>query len=171
MNLAEPVSKEVAGESIGETYPRFAPGVVYSRDMQPRDNELVPVIKIVQEVDGIPWKRHGLFPAYWPLLERIDGKRSVRDIVGELAYLPGYMQHGTLGERQKMMTELFQELYDKNITLPGQRRRATGRLQRRPQRAAATQPAATQNISRNDPCPCGSGRKYKRCHGRMATAR
>ena len=61
-----------------------------------------PVIKIVQEVDGIPWKRHGLFPAYWPLLERIDGKRSVRDIVDELAYLPGYMQHGTLGERNKM---------------------------------------------------------------------
>ena len=175
---AEPVSKEVAGENIGETYPRFAPGVVYSRDMQTRDNELVPVIKIVQEVDGIPWKRHGLFPAYWPLLERIDGKRSVRDIVDELAYLPGYMQHGTLGERNKMMTELFQELYDQNITLPGQQRRATGRLQRRPQRAAATQPAtivekpaATPNISRNDPCPCGSGRKYKRCHGRMATSR
>jgi preprotein translocase subunit SecA len=21
------------------------------------------------------------------------------------------------------------------------------------------------NISRNAPCPCGSGRKYKRCHG------
>ena len=21
---------------------------------------------------------------------------------------------------------------------------------------------------RNDPCPCGSGRKYKQCHGRLA---
>ncbi|MFV2007168.1 MAG: SEC-C metal-binding domain-containing protein, partial [Longimicrobiales bacterium] len=21
---------------------------------------------------------------------------------------------------------------------------------------------------RNDPCPCGSGKKYKKCHGRMA---
>ena len=21
------------------------------------------------------------------------------------------------------------------------------------------------SVSRNDPCPCGSGRKYKRCHG------
>ena len=146
--------------------------------MQPRDNELVPVIKIVQEVDGIPWQRHGLFPAYWPLLERIDGNRSVRDIADELIYSPGYMQHGTIGERKKMMTELFQELYHKNITLPGQRRRATGRLQRRPRKAAAKQPAAiankvvaAQNIGRNDPCHCGSGKKYKRCHGRMATAR
>jgi preprotein translocase subunit SecA len=21
------------------------------------------------------------------------------------------------------------------------------------------------NVGRNDPCPCGSGRKFKRCHG------
>ena len=24
---------------------------------------------------------------------------------------------------------------------------------------------AFANVGRNDPCPCGSGRKYKRCHG------
>lgn len=23
------------------------------------------------------------------------------------------------------------------------------------------------HISRNDPCPCGSGRRYKHCHGRL----
>ncbi len=27
-------------------------------------------------------------------------------------------------------------------------------------------PATTQRVGRNDPCPCGSGKKYKRCHGR-----
>ncbi len=27
------------------------------------------------------------------------------------------------------------------------------------------------NVSRNDPCPCGSGRKYKRCHGDPARRR
>ncbi|MDR0587919.1 MAG: preprotein translocase subunit SecA [Burkholderiales bacterium] len=27
---------------------------------------------------------------------------------------------------------------------------------------------ATQKIGRNDPCPCGSGKKYKQCHGRIA---
>ena len=25
-----------------------------------------------------------------------------------------------------------------------------------------------QKIGRNDPCPCGSGKKYKQCHGRLA---
>jgi preprotein translocase subunit SecA len=24
-------------------------------------------------------------------------------------------------------------------------------------------------VGRNDPCPCGSGKKYKKCHGDVAT--
>jgi preprotein translocase subunit SecA len=34
--------------------------------------------------------------------------------------------------------------------------------------AAAEPDPAWANISRNDPCPCGSGEKYKHCHGRLA---
>jgi hypothetical protein len=26
-------------------------------------------------------------------------------------------------------------------------------------------PASSDKVSRNSPCPCGSGKKYKRCHG------
>ncbi|HVH36436.1 MAG TPA: SEC-C metal-binding domain-containing protein, partial [Tahibacter sp.] len=38
---------------------------------------------------------------------------------------------------------------------------------------AATAPAVAQfnqgpKVGRNDPCPCGSGKKYKQCHGRLA---
>ena len=29
-----------------------------------------------------------------------------------------------------------------------------------------TQPAEHPKIGRNDPCPCGSGKKYKKCHGK-----
>jgi len=28
--------------------------------------------------------------------------------------------------------------------------------------------AAQKKVGRNDPCPCGSGKKYKKCHGRNA---
>ena len=31
-----------------------------------------------------------------------------------------------------------------------------------------TSPAVSHKIRPNDPCPCGSGKKYKNCHGRMA---
>jgi preprotein translocase subunit SecA len=27
---------------------------------------------------------------------------------------------------------------------------------------------AVPKVGRNDPCPCGSGKKYKQCHGRLA---
>jgi len=44
---------------------------------------------------------------------------------------------------------------------------------RPPQRKAAPlrrvvsskQPARNLKVGRNDPCPCGSGKKYKQCHG------
>jgi preprotein translocase subunit SecA len=27
---------------------------------------------------------------------------------------------------------------------------------------------ASQKVGRNEPCPCGSGKKYKQCHGKLA---
>ena len=34
--------------------------------------------------------------------------------------------------------------------------------------AAAADAAPRRKVSRNEPCPCGSGKKYKHCHGRIA---
>jgi preprotein translocase subunit SecA len=34
--------------------------------------------------------------------------------------------------------------------------------------AAGSDPYAGTGISRNAPCPCGSGQKYKHCHGALA---
>jgi preprotein translocase subunit SecA len=31
--------------------------------------------------------------------------------------------------------------------------------------AAASRPVSLPKVGRNDPCPCGSGKKYKKCHG------
>ena len=31
--------------------------------------------------------------------------------------------------------------------------------------ASTAQPIISEKINRNDPCPCGSGKKYKKCHG------
>jgi preprotein translocase subunit SecA len=33
--------------------------------------------------------------------------------------------------------------------------------------AAVTQPDNWGKVPRNAPCPCGSGKKYKHCHGRL----
>lgn len=34
--------------------------------------------------------------------------------------------------------------------------------------AGAASPKKVESVSRNQPCPCGSGKKYKRCHGAAA---
>ena len=38
------------------------------------------------------------------------------------------------------------------------------------QDATKTQPIVNMmpKVGRNDPCPCGSGKKYKHCHGALA---
>jgi preprotein translocase subunit SecA len=43
-------------------------------------------------------------------------------------------------------------------------------VQEPPQEAAKPQPVRRfgDKVGRNDPCPCGSGRKYKQCHGKLA---
>ncbi|MDD9892278.1 MAG: SEC-C metal-binding domain-containing protein, partial [Gammaproteobacteria bacterium] len=51
---------------------------------------------------------------------------------------------------------------------PSQQPRAA---QRPPQRQQAPRKPATvqrqmPKVGRNDPCPCGSGKKYKQCHGK-----
>jgi len=35
-------------------------------------------------------------------------------------------------------------------------------------RVQAAAPAQAPRVGRNDPCPCGSGKKYKHCHGKLA---
>ena len=48
-----------------------------------------------------------------------------------------------------------------NIGLSG------GRQQAGPHRAGKAQPVKVgEKVGRNDPCPCGSGKKYKQCHGK-----
>ena len=40
-----------------------------------------------------------------------------------------------------------------------------GAIERQPRTAGAAGGAAVEKVGRNAPCPCGSGKKYKRCHG------
>ena len=37
-----------------------------------------------------------------------------------------------------------------------------------PQRTPPSKQSKFQNVGRNDPCPCGSGKKFKQCCGRTA---
>jgi len=42
------------------------------------------------------------------------------------------------------------------------------RIEANASRPQNRQPVSAEKIGRNEPCPCGSGKKYKRCHGAVA---
>jgi preprotein translocase subunit SecA len=104
--------------------------------------------------------------------------------------LRGYAQVNPLQAYQKEGFTLFEEMIGrieaeaakKLLTVQLVREEDVERMeeQRRPQPMTLTHgavvdaaPAQNKNVNaegdklgRNDPCPCGSGKKYKRCHGR-----
>ncbi|MGH8910874.1 MAG: SEC-C metal-binding domain-containing protein, partial [Acidimicrobiia bacterium] len=45
---------------------------------------------------------------------------------------------------------------------------APARVEANASQAQSRQPVSADKIGRNEPCPCGSGKKYKRCHGAVA---
>ncbi|MBI5619619.1 SEC-C domain-containing protein [Candidatus Gottesmanbacteria bacterium] len=41
---------------------------------------------------------------------------------------------------------------------------AVRRMQTNTPKTSVAQPIVTKKLGRNDPCPCGSGKKWKKCH-------
>ena len=48
--------------------------------------------------------------------------------------------------------------------------RSSQRLEAAPERPEPVTPFVREQpkVGRNQPCPCGSGKKYKQCHGRLS---
>jgi len=64
-----------------------------------------------------------------------------------------------MAQRQQQMQE-GRANADGKLAEPAAPRAAT--------RQQAAAPAGGPKVGRNDPCPCGSGKKYKQCHGKLA---
>ncbi|HKI86511.1 MAG TPA: preprotein translocase subunit SecA [Thermoanaerobaculia bacterium] len=111
--------------------------------------------------------------------------------------LRGYGQQDPLNEYKRESFELFQEMKERiedtivktlfrlepiseeqlaEQRQRRQRRSAPARLQHAaPAEASAPAPQTVvrkgEKVGRNDPCPCGSGKKYKKCCGAVSVAR
>jgi preprotein translocase subunit SecA len=82
--------------------------------------------------------------------------RSLRTNVDDIARTSGQAKSDGSDERAKATTSRRQS--------SGNRSNGQGQG-RAPVAAAATRTIAANKIGRNDLCPCGSGKKYKKCHG------
>jgi preprotein translocase subunit SecA len=112
------------------------------------------------------------------MLSVIDNKW--REHLSEMDYLRAGIGLRAMGQRDPL-TEYQREAYDMFAELVESVKRDAVRYLFRvelaqpksePQRVEANptggkpaKQAVSDKIGRNDPCPCGSGKKYKRCHG------
>jgi preprotein translocase subunit SecA len=108
--------------------------------------------------------------------------------------LRGYGQRDPLVEYKKESFDLFQEMMERiqdrvvkylwkmEIVVESEQQQQAPRVQRMPPPKPKQQPMFFSSgqqepqtvkrkeakVGRNDPCPCGSGKKYKKCHGTAA---
>ena len=111
---------------------------------------------------------------YW--VQHIDQMSELRQGIG----LKSYAQVNPLREYQEVGFRMFSELVlsiEDNVTKYVLRAVVRDNLQRvqvaKPTSTSSgkdeetkRKPRTSTKIGRNDPCPCGSGKKYKHCHGR-----
>jgi len=156
---------EVAGERIHQLYDR--------RETEFTEPVMRQIEKIVmlQTLDLL-WKDHLL----------------AMDHLKEGIGLRGYAQQNPLVEYQKegfsmfeaLMETLQRDVVEKVFSVQLTRQQDVQQIQQqpKPQRVVMSHGGETQaqaaapikrdheKVGRNDPCPCGSGKKYKRCHGK-----
>ena len=119
------------------------------------------------------------------MLQVIDARW--REHLAEMDYLRAGIGLRAMGQRDPL-AEYQREAYDLFTDLVAQVKRDAVRYlfhvqlaqpRTRPAPTAAPtptprgsqappQPARGDKVGRNDPCPCGSGKKYKRCHGAVS---
>lgn len=87
------------------------------------------------------------------------------DLLKDQVRLRAYGQQDPLVEYKKEGHRMFRELLEvieRNIA------DSLMKLERKPQVKVVNREAISESkkVGRNDPCPCGSGKKYKKCHGK-----
>lgn len=97
------------------------------------------------------------------------GKEDAREIPVVLAALVGYLEKTGYLKNTKPLTRAIKDQEKSFARIAATfRKQAAGRASGA-QVSVPSKPAYTgPSVGRNDPCPCGSGKKFKKCHGKDA---
>lgn len=95
-----------------------------------------------------------------PLVEyQTEGYKMFEDMVGAIEYEV---------TRIFMKAEIRQNVQREQVSQGTASRSEDGDAKENSNTSAKKQPIHVNKVGRNDPCPCGSGKKYKNCHGKDA---
>jgi len=90
----------------------------------------------------------------------------------EAVRLRAYGQHDPLVEYKTNAFRLFKDFFDRfeemffEIIFQIKKQQVSPVAKPAPSLPSDISPEKFKNVGRNDPCPCGSGKKFKKCHGR-----
>jgi uncharacterized protein YchJ len=104
--------------------------------------------------------------------KKINDKASAAALCTESPDIEGvFLEVGkgcTYEKAQYFKVDAPSEQSDKNAHIFDDAKRMSQRTKKAnsPQAVDTSKPSHARKIGRNEPCPCGSGVKYKRCHGR-----
>lgn len=122
--------------------------------------------------DGQPlfvWMQSSKNPVEW---KKVNDKASAvalctesPDVVGVFLEVGNGCTYGT-AQYFKVDTPSKQSKGNQHIFDDANRMRQRTKNVSSPREAETPQPNHSRKIGRNEPCPCGSGLKYKKCHGR-----
>lgn len=93
-----------------------------------------------------------------PLVEyQTEGYKMFEEMVGVIEYEV---------TRLFMKAEIRQNVQREQVSTGEAVQPTTGDAKENSNTSAKKQPVHVNKVGRNDPCPCGSGKKYKNCHGK-----
>lgn len=117
------------------------------------------------------WSEHGMKPTGWPLYHGLV-KQADR---AALTTSPELILESGIGVAQAFrslvlssaVNEEFAAQYLDKDEIPGTLEKTTRRFTAE-QKQSEDSDEQTGQVARNTPCPCGSGERYKHCHGKIA---
>lgn len=166
-----PEEKRRASDDVGSWFYDRVVSWYQERERNNGDKVMRQVerILLLQTLDGL-WKDHLLQMDH---LKEGIGLRGY----GQRDPLLEYKKEGFLLFRNMMhqfTTDVVEKLFRVQVTSEASLAQTSPHIRDRELSAFSKGPAPAsqavqhqgQKVGRNDPCPCGSGKKYKKCHGR-----
>ncbi len=132
--------------------------IEHLRDLDDLKEEVINGASYAQKDPVVTYKRES-FPLFKEMMERID-----EDVISFL------MRADIPQQDPSNIREPRPQSIDRS-KIREQRQDLLSQAHSNTQQRTITQPIRVEKkVGRNDPCPCGSGKKYKNCHGRLEDA-
>ncbi len=164
--ISEDERKKLSFEEITQKLYAFADAAyahteerLKKAEVDMRENERVLLLRTVDE--------------HW--MEHIDAMDQLKQGIGLRSYGQKDPVYAYTSEGFEMFDAMVDEIREQTVRRlymmqvtggPLQRVQLAKPIEPKAEGSAATFSRSEKKVGRNDPCPCGSGKKYKNCHGK-----